>query len=209
MDEVRDAESLVYTYRKDMKDMETQLRQQQNLYAAVRNDRTGLAKSLTESQDEIADLKGKLRVLSHQFDQLKEEVEAKEASLVKASQDQFQLQKEKDEVVGQMDIVKSEVKQMKKTRAETERSHQVSYLSFYVTGQTRLHNTLADGERAIEIDTRRSWKDEKVAGKSFERQNSTGPKIGQKSGGVDAIHQESVCAGKGSRQRRIPVQGQF
>ncbi len=136
--------------------METQLRQQQNLYAAVRNDRTGLAKSLTESQDEIADLKGKLRVLSHQFDQLKEEVEAKEASLVKASQDQFQLQKEKDEVVGQMDIVKSEVKQMKKTRAETERSHQVSYLSFYVTGQTRLHNTLADGERAIEIDTRRS-----------------------------------------------------
>ena len=40
-----------------MRDMETQLKQQQNLYSAVRNDRTGLAKSLTEAQDEISDLK--------------------------------------------------------------------------------------------------------------------------------------------------------
>ena len=59
LDEVRDAESLVYTYRKEMRDLETQLKQQQNLYSAVRNDRTGLAKSLTEAHDEIADLKGK------------------------------------------------------------------------------------------------------------------------------------------------------
>ncbi len=108
-----------------MKDMETQLRQQQNLYSAVRNDRTGLSKSLTEANDEIADLKGKLRVLSHQFDQLKEEVEAKEAALVKESQLQFQLQKEKDEVVAQMDKVKSDVKEMKKAAAEAERSHQM------------------------------------------------------------------------------------
>ncbi len=105
--------------------METQLRQQQNLYSAVRNDRTGLSKSLTEANDEIADLKGKLRVLSHQFDQLKEEVEAKEAALVKESQLQFQLQKEKDEVVAQMDKVKSDVKEMKKAAAEAERSHQM------------------------------------------------------------------------------------
>ena len=48
---------MVYTYKKEMRDMETQLKQQQNLYSAVRNDRTGLAKSLTEAQDEISDLK--------------------------------------------------------------------------------------------------------------------------------------------------------
>ena len=65
LDEVRDAESLVYTYRKEMRDLETQLKQQQNLYAAVRNDRTGLARSLTEANDEIADLKGKLRHVAH------------------------------------------------------------------------------------------------------------------------------------------------
>ena len=42
LDEIRDAESLVYTYRKEMRDLETQLKQQQNLYSAVRNDRTGI-----------------------------------------------------------------------------------------------------------------------------------------------------------------------
>ena len=42
LDEIRDAESLVYTYRKEMRDLETQLKQQQNLYSAVRNDRTGM-----------------------------------------------------------------------------------------------------------------------------------------------------------------------
>jgi chromosome segregation ATPase len=128
LDEVRDAESLVFTYRKDMKDLETQLKQQQNLYSAVRNDRTGLAKNLTEAHDEISDLKGKLRVLSHQFDQLKEEVEAKEASLVKEGQEQAQLAKEKDELVIQVDNVKAEAKVMAKAKADTERSHKVCIL---------------------------------------------------------------------------------
>ena len=95
-----------------MRDMETQLKQQQNLYAAVRNDRTGLAKSLTEAQDEISDLKGKLRVLSHQFDQLKEEIEAKEAALVKESQEQSRLTKEKDELVAQVERVRANAKEM-------------------------------------------------------------------------------------------------
>ena len=51
--------------------MEIQLKKQQNLYHAVRNDKNILTKSLTESHDEISDLKGKLRVLNHQFDQVK------------------------------------------------------------------------------------------------------------------------------------------
>lgn len=32
--------------------------------------RNSLSKKLTETQDEIADLKGKLRMLNHQFDQV-------------------------------------------------------------------------------------------------------------------------------------------
>ena len=123
LDEVRDAESLVFTYKKEMRDMETQLKQQQNLYAAVRNDRTGLARSLTESQDEISDLKGKLRVLEHQFDQLKEEIEAKEAALVKESQEQTKLAKEKDELISVVERVRANAKEMAATKLETERSH--------------------------------------------------------------------------------------
>ena len=123
LEEVRDAESLVYTYRKEMRDLETQLKQQQNLYAAVRNDRSGLARSLTEANDEIADLKGKLRVLSHQFDQLKEEIEAKEAALVKESQEQAKLAKEKDDLATLIDKVRQSSKDMAASKGETERSH--------------------------------------------------------------------------------------
>ena len=36
-----------------------------------------LNKAVTESQDEIADLKEKMRALTHQFDQMKEEIIAK------------------------------------------------------------------------------------------------------------------------------------
>ena len=50
--------------------MEIQLKKQQNLYHAVRNDKNILNKGLTEAHDEISDLKGKLRVLNHQFDQV-------------------------------------------------------------------------------------------------------------------------------------------
>ena len=83
----------------------------------------GLAKNLTEAHDEIADLKGKLRVLSHQFDQLKEEIEAKEAALVKESQEQAQLQKEKDDLAALVEKVRSTSKEMATSKNETERSH--------------------------------------------------------------------------------------
>ena len=70
LDEVRDEEGISYNYRKELADMEIQLKKQQNLYHAVRNDKNILNKGLTESHDEISDLKGKLRVLNHQFDQV-------------------------------------------------------------------------------------------------------------------------------------------
>ena len=70
LDEVRDEEGVAYNYRKELADMEIQLKKQQNLYHAVRNDKNILNKGLTEAHDEISDLKGKLRVLNHQFDQV-------------------------------------------------------------------------------------------------------------------------------------------
>jgi hypothetical protein len=47
--------------------------------------RVQLNKAVTESQDEIADLKGKMRALTHQFDQMKEEIIAKVGFVSKKS----------------------------------------------------------------------------------------------------------------------------
>ncbi|RHZ29822.1 hypothetical protein DYB31_004255 [Aphanomyces astaci] len=57
---------------------ETRLKQQQNLYEAVRSDRNLYSKSLIESQEEIADMKRKFKIMNHQIEQLKEEITTKD-----------------------------------------------------------------------------------------------------------------------------------
>ena len=48
------------------------MKQQQNLYEAVRSDRNLYSKNLIESQDEIAEMKRKFKIMNHQIEQLKE-----------------------------------------------------------------------------------------------------------------------------------------
>ena len=47
-------------------------------------------------------LQGKLRVLNHQFDQLKEEIDAKESALIKVNQEQAKIIKEKEDLQAQV-----------------------------------------------------------------------------------------------------------
>ena len=49
----------------------------QTLYEAVCSDRNLCSKNLIESRDEITEMKRKLKIMSHQIDQLKEEIAAK------------------------------------------------------------------------------------------------------------------------------------
>jgi predicted nucleic acid-binding Zn-ribbon protein len=54
------------------------LKQQQNLYEAVRSDRQLFSKNLLEATEEIAELRQKYKLLSQQLCQLKEEIQTKE-----------------------------------------------------------------------------------------------------------------------------------
>lgn len=56
------------------------MKQQQNLYEAVRSDRNLYSKSLIESQEEIAEMKRRFKVMNHQIEQLKEEITSKVSS---------------------------------------------------------------------------------------------------------------------------------
>ena len=49
----------------------------QTLYEAVCSDRNLYSKQLIEAKDEITEMKRKLKILSHQIDQLKEEIASK------------------------------------------------------------------------------------------------------------------------------------
>ncbi|CAM9749267.1 unnamed protein product, partial [Phaeothamnion confervicola] len=59
------------------------LKQQQNLYEAVRGDRNGYSKDLVEIQDEIREMRRSFKVMNHQIEQLKEEITSKDHALVR------------------------------------------------------------------------------------------------------------------------------
>jgi len=81
---------------KQIADGESKLRQQQNLYEAVRADRNAYSKNLVAAQDEISEMKRKFKIMNQQVEQLKEEIGAKDIALVKEHFDHMKVEKEKE-----------------------------------------------------------------------------------------------------------------
>ena len=77
VEEVKLKEMQITDMGKKVTESEQKLKQQQQLYEAVRSDRNLYSKNLIESQDEIAEMKRKFKIMSHQIEQLKEEITAK------------------------------------------------------------------------------------------------------------------------------------
>ncbi|XP_077972607.1 cilia- and flagella-associated protein 58-like [Styela clava] len=112
MEDVKVREMQIFDYKKKIAEAETKLKQQQNLYEAVRSDRNLYSKNLIEAQDEITEMKRKLKIMNHQIDQLKEEITTKEAALVKVNLDHARVEKEKESL-------KAELQRMKQQAAES------------------------------------------------------------------------------------------
>ena len=58
------------------------LRLQQSLYEQVRNDRNLFSRQQINSEDEINEMRRKFKIMSHQIEQLKEEIATKDAALI-------------------------------------------------------------------------------------------------------------------------------
>ncbi|KAK4820925.1 hypothetical protein QYF61_008646 [Mycteria americana] len=105
-------EMQICDYEKKIEDSAIKLKQQQNRCEAVRTERNLYSKNLIEAEDEIAEMKKKLKTVTHQVDQLKEEITDKEAALVKAHLEHQRTEKEKESL-------KAEVLKMKQQALET------------------------------------------------------------------------------------------
>ncbi len=77
MEEVKRKEMQLYQLKKQIVEIESKLKQQHTLYEAVCSDRNLCSKNLIEARDEITEMKRKLKIMSHQIDQLKEEIASK------------------------------------------------------------------------------------------------------------------------------------
>jgi len=112
MEDVKIKEMQIFEYKKKIAEAETKYKQQQNLYEAVRSDRNLYSKNLIECQDEINENRRKLKIMTHQIDQLKEELQNKDQTLYKEHAKYQQVEKEKEQY-------KTELQQMKKEAHET------------------------------------------------------------------------------------------
>ncbi|KAE8589301.1 hypothetical protein XENTR_v10017517 [Xenopus tropicalis] len=112
MEDIKVREMQIFDYKKKIAEAETKLKQQQNLYEAVRSDRNLYSKNLIEAQDEITEMKRKLKIMNHQVDQLKEEISSKESVLVKVHLEHQRIEKEKE-------ALKAELQKMKQQSVET------------------------------------------------------------------------------------------
>ena len=98
VDEVKAREITVLQLQKKIVEGEAKLKQQQNLYEAVRSDRNLYSKNLIESQEEIAEMKRKFKIMTRQIEQLKEEIQAKDQQLVKEHFEHMKVDKEKEQL---------------------------------------------------------------------------------------------------------------
>jgi len=80
-EELKLKDNLISEFQKKTQETESKLKQQHQLYEAVRSDRNLYSKNLTETQDEIAEIKLRYKIVMHQIAQLKEEIDAKNKAL--------------------------------------------------------------------------------------------------------------------------------
>lgn len=85
LEQIKLKDNLISEFQKKNLETEQKLQQQQSLYEAVRSDRNLYSQKLTETQDEIAEIKRRYKIVNHQISQLKEEIDSKEVALAKES----------------------------------------------------------------------------------------------------------------------------
>ncbi|OON14691.1 hypothetical protein X801_09516 [Opisthorchis viverrini] len=134
MDELKYREMQIFENKKRIAEAETKLKQQQNLYEAVRSDRNLYSKNLIEAQEDIAEMKRKLKILSHQVDQLKDDIATKEATLVKENLERQRVDREKEQLT-------KELQKMKVQSAENR-----AYIEAQEAEQSKLLKIVAEAE---------------------------------------------------------------
>ena len=139
--------------QKNVQEEKNKLKLQQNLYEQVRSDRNLFSKQQVQSEDEIAEMKRKSKIMKHQIGQLKEEIQTKDAALInehfayKRLQDEMKVNKRKlskrIEVLATADQVLASqnagIKNLRRSLNEAEAAHH---------HQTRLYDDVVT-ERVI------------------------------------------------------------
>ncbi|VDK38791.1 unnamed protein product [Taenia asiatica] len=107
MEEVKFREMQIFDFRKKIAETQTKLKQQENLYEAVKSDRNLYSKNLIEAQDEISEMKRKLHLMAHRISQLKEEIANKNTMMAQATAECVRMTRERDDMQKELQGMKN------------------------------------------------------------------------------------------------------
>mmetsp|Transcript_10297 Transcript_10297/g.15733 ORF Transcript_10297/g.15733 Transcript_10297/m.15733 type:complete len:494 (-) Transcript_10297:320-1801(-) len=130
VEEVKLKQNLISELKKENIEFEGKLKQQQNLYEAVRSDRNLYSKNLIEAQDEVAELKRKFKIASHQISQLKDEIETTHNALNQEYYDKAQQSKLIEKIKGELQNWEDKYNKAEKLRQQ--QNNEISKLTYII-----------------------------------------------------------------------------
>ena len=107
-----------------IQELKERLKEQQNLYEAVRSDRNLYSKNLIEAQDEFNEMKRKFKIATHQISQLKDEMDAKDSNLLKEAFERERTNKINDQLKSQIKALESCVEKVREEKNRYEKEMQ-------------------------------------------------------------------------------------
>ena len=124
LEEVKLCNSVIAELQKKNIEAESKLKQQQNLYEAVRSDRNLYSKNLIESHEEIDELDKKKKIMVHQINQLKEEIVIKDGELIQENKKLGILEIGKNELESAKEKLQDKQEKLEKAIKDCERENQ-------------------------------------------------------------------------------------
>ena len=151
LEELKIKNNLINELQKKNSELDAKLKHQQNLYEAVRSDRNLYSKNLLQAHEEQGDLTKKFTRMSHQVDQLKDELKVKDADLVKQDRTVSKIARENEKN-------KIEKARIEKNNANTDnvikdQEEQISRLK-YITGEAQVEKARQQKDYEMVVNER-------------------------------------------------------
>jgi chromosome segregation ATPase len=131
---IKQSEMQIFDLKRKTGNAETKLKHQQNLYDAVQSDRNLHSKHLLNSQNEIAEMKRKLKTMNYQINGFKDEILIKEQALATEIQENQRLGKD-------IELINDEIKTLK-----TQNELAQAYIRSQIVEELKLNQAVKDAE---------------------------------------------------------------
>ncbi|XP_067350961.1 cilia- and flagella-associated protein 58 isoform X2 [Channa argus] len=113
MNDVEVKEMEIFDWKKKVTEAECKLKQQENLLEAAVSERNLYSKNLIEAQEDIAEMKRKMKTMNNQVTRLRDEITGKELALSKEQQEYKRLEKDNDALKGEVQMNKQQLEEAK------------------------------------------------------------------------------------------------